>query len=91
MHDADDDLPPPHPSFVLYRVLVEAIVAELAPKKATRFLEVIATKLADEENLTAVFPIRQSSQREAQRRAHAQASALYRRCLPIFLARVGKR
>jgi hypothetical protein len=86
-----DDLPAPHPSYVLHRVFVEALLAELPAKRSARILETMAMKLADEENLSQVFPIRPSSEQEKVRQAQVHAVAMFRMYLPLFLARISRR
>lgn len=87
----NDELPDPHASFTLIRVLTEAILEALPAKKADKIVRVMAQKLADEENMAAVFLLRPAEQRQATARAHRQAAEVFRRWAPIFLARVGSK
>lgn len=83
-----EDLPSPSAELVLFRVHVEATVAVLGRKKADRYLRIMSEALAQEENLTSVFQIRPSAQHGAVRIARRQAATIFRRYLPIWLARM---
>lgn len=83
-----DELPTPSAESVLIRVLVEAHVACLPRKKGERFLKVVADKLAHEEQMSELLHIRPSARRTAFRQAQAEAAELYRRWMPVFLARL---
>lgn len=82
------ELPEPSAGLVLFRVHVEALVVVLGRKKAERYIQLMAEKLAAEENLSAVFHIRPTSERAAVHRARKQAAAMFERLLPIWLARI---
>lgn len=86
---AASELPEPSAELVLFRVHVEAMLAVMGPKKGERYLRLMAEKLASEENLSALFHIRPRSDDAAVQRARSQAAELFRRHLPIFLARIG--
>lgn len=67
---------------------MECFLATMGRKKAERFLRLMAEKLASEENLSSVFQIRPTSEETEVARARRQAVEMYRRYLPIFLARI---
>lgn len=81
-------LPPASAELVLWRVHVEAFIAVMGRKKAERYLQLMAVKLADEENMAAVFHIRPVREQESVRIARTQAAAIFQRYMPIFLARL---
>ena len=83
-----EQLPPPSAELVLWRVQTEAIISVLGRRKGERFLRVMADKLANEENMSAVFQIRPSSERGAVSRARQEAAEIFKRLLPLFLARL---
>lgn len=82
------NLPPASAELVLWRVHVEAFIAVMGRKKAERYLQLMAVKLADEENMAAVFHIRPAREQDSVRHARTQAAAIFQRYMPIFLARL---
>jgi hypothetical protein len=82
------DLPPPSAELVLFRIHVEAVVAVLGRRKGERYLRLMAQKLAAEENLSSLFPIRPQKDFASVQRARRQAAAIFERLLPVFLARL---
>lgn len=90
MRDLPEDtapLPAPSPELVLFRVHVEASIAVMGRKKAERYLRVMAETISAEESLAEVLQIRQTGQQARVRAAHREAAALFRRYLPLFIAR----
>jgi hypothetical protein len=83
-----EELPPPSAELVLWRVSVEAYLACAGKKRSERFLQLMAEKLANEENLSQVFQIRPTEDAIRVRRARREAVAMFERYLPIFLARL---
>jgi hypothetical protein len=83
-----EELPPPSAELVLFRVHVEAMVATMGRKRAERYLRAMAEKLAWEEGLASVFHIRPIAQHAEVRRTRQQASAIFERMLPVFLAAI---
>jgi hypothetical protein len=73
---------------VLFRVHVEAMIATMGRKRAERYLRAMAEKLAWEEGLASVFHIRPIAQHAEVRRTRQQASAIFERMLPVFLAAI---
>lgn len=85
------EMPEPSAELTLIRVLVEAHLATCSRKKGERFLRLTAEKLADEESLSAVIPFSGASQHSGVRTARRQAAEVYRRLLPLFIARLSPR
>lgn len=83
-----DDLPAPDPALVLWRVAVEAFIASSPRRRSETFLRLMAEMLASEENLSALFHIRPSSERAAVAKARRGAVAYFEKLLPLFLARL---
>lgn len=79
-------LPAPSPELVLWRVSVEAFLSAASRRRAERFLRLMADRLATEEGLASVFPIRPDSDRAALQQARREAVALFEKLLPVFLA-----
>lgn len=86
-----EDMPDPAAALVLWRVSVEAFLEVSSRKKGEEFLSVIAGKLASEESLSQVLTIRPEIQRSAVQRARREAGELFRRYLPVFLARLPRK
>jgi hypothetical protein len=86
-----DELPAPSAELVLWRVSLEVFISSLGRRKAERFLQLMADKLAGEESLSAVFHIRPSSEQGRVRAARRQAAAIFAAYSPIFLARLPPR
>jgi hypothetical protein len=85
-----DEMPEPTAEMVLFRVHVEVLISLMGRKKADRYLRLMAEKLADEENLSAVFKLRRSAKHEALRKAHQDAALQFQRFLPVWLARASR-
>lgn len=89
------DVPPVSVELVLYRVLVcallDALADECGPEVAERFLRRQAELLADEQSLETVIPIRGRSEQQEVVRARRGAVAMFRRYLPVFVAKLRPR
>lgn len=83
------DVPVPTAEMILLRVCISAYLADLPKSKAQRYLQRVAEALANEEAMSSVVPIRPSPQQAQLDRARRRAIALFRMCLPIFLACMG--
>lgn len=83
-----EELPPPAAAIVLWRVSVEAFIATAPRRRSETFLRLMAEMLASEENLSAVFHIRPTSERAAVAKARREAAAMFEKLLPLFLARL---
>lgn len=81
-------LPPPSAELVLLRVFLESFVTIMGPKKAERFLRMSAERLASEENLANILPIRPHSDDAALSAARQSAMLWMRQMLPILMARL---
>lgn len=81
-----EGLPPPSAEMVLWRTSVQAFIAVCGRRKGERFLRLMAEQLAMEDNLSSVFQIRPTSDRERVRLARQQAAKMFEAYLPIFLA-----
>lgn len=86
--NARGDVPEPTAEQVLLRVLVEAHIATVPRRRGEKYLRTVAEKLAGEENFAAVFQIKPSPHASAARAARTQAAEMYRRWLPVLLARL---
>lgn len=84
-----EGLPEPSAELVLWRTSMQCFVATCGRKKGERFLQMMADRLSQEENLSSVFHIRPASEHAKVRKARQQAAEVYRRYLPIFLAGLG--
>jgi len=86
------DVPPVSVELVLYRVLVcsliETLGEALGPEAAERFLRIQATTLANEMSLETVIPIRGASEHASVVKARRGAVAMFRRYLPVFVAKL---
>lgn len=76
---------------VLWRVAIECFIAMNRRKDGEKFLRLMAEKLASEESLAEVLPIRPAAMYADQRRARRQAIAIFKQVVPVFLARVPRR
>ena len=83
-----EGLPPPSAELVLWRTSVQAFIAVCGKRKGERFLRIMAEQLAMEDNLSSVFHIRPSSERERVRAVRKQAAKIFEAYLPVFLAGV---
>lgn len=70
----------------LWRVSVEAFIASAPRRRSERFLRLMSEKLAEEESLAQVFPIRPGTMRELDRLAVEKALVCFSRAMPMFVA-----
>lgn len=93
--DGDGDVPPVSVELVLYRVqvcaMIDVLTEFIGPEAAERFLRRQAEMLADEQSLETVIPIRGRSQQAEVSRARKGAVAMFRRYLPVFVAKLRRR
>jgi hypothetical protein len=73
----------------LIRVAIAAFLEVVGPKKAERFLNIMAESLASEERLSEVLKIRPPTDDAALSEARREAMLWYRQVLPVFMARLG--
>lgn len=83
-----DELPRQSPEMLLWRASVEAFLVHIGRENAREYLHLLAEILASEEALSMTFPIRPTADSAESRRARRAAIAMFRTCVPVFLARI---
>lgn len=79
------DIPGPSAEMVLFRVFMQAFLQEVSRKRGERVIRAMAERLAREQSLSTILPIRPHAQTEAVRRARQGAAIIFEAYVPHLM------